>query len=143
MSDEIADLKRQHLEGRMRKRDQEHDSILEKFDVEIEPDASQQVVDNCSDVDVTLDDKPASCKECGGKGWVKSLFNRWECDVCFGTTYDLSNPIAIIKWQRLCLDWAKNDVLESRKALLEATTTSEERQAHAVEEFYKDARRKD
>lgn len=143
MSDEIADLKRLQLQNRKLKRDQENESILEQFDVELEPDAEQQVIENCSDADVTLEDKPAPCKACGGKGWVKTLFSRWECDTCFGTTYDLSNPIAIIKWQRLCLDWAKKDVVESRRALLYATTTSKERQANAVEEFYQDARRKD
>ncbi len=143
MSDEIVNLKRQHLEQRQRKRDQEHNSILEQFDVELEPAAEVQIVKNCSDAEVTLDDKPMPCKFCNGKGWVKSLFNRWECDSCFGTTYDLSNPVAIIKWQKLCLEWARNEVLDTRKALLYATTTSEERQAAAVEEFYKDARRKD
>lgn len=143
MSDEITDLKRQHLEGRVRKRDQENKSILDQFNIDPESDAEQRIIESCSDAEVTIDDKPAPCKACQGRGWVKTLFSRWECDSCFGTTYDLSNPIAIIKWQRLCLDWAKKDIYESRRALLHATTTSEERQAHAVEEFYKDARRKD
>ncbi|UTZ44517.1 hypothetical protein [Vibrio campbellii] len=143
MNDDIADLKRQHLESRKQKRDQENKSILGQFDVELEPDADLQVIESCSDAEVSLDDKPAPCKACCGKGWVKPLFFRTECDRCFGTTYDLTNPVAIIKWQQLCLEWAKKDVKENRRALLHATTTSEERKAKAVEGFYQDARRKD
>lgn len=139
MSSEIADFKRRQLQDRQRKRDQENDSILGQFDVELD----QEAIENCSDVEVTLEDKPLHCKACGGKGWIKSLFSRWECDRCFGTTYDLSNPIAIIKWQKLCLEWARSEVVESRKALLNATMTSSEREANAVEEFYKNARCKD
>ncbi|WP_432773881.1 hypothetical protein [Vibrio parahaemolyticus] len=142
MCDEVTESKRLHLEARQRKRDAANSSILDHFEVELD-DESKDVIARCADAEVTLNDKPKPCELCKGRGWVKPLFVKYECDACFGTTYDLSNPIAIIKWQRLCMEWAKNDVLENRKALLYATTTEQERQAATIDDFYKDSNRKD
>ncbi|HHF2868998.1 TPA: hypothetical protein ACPJZQ_004156 [Vibrio alginolyticus] len=66
------------------------------------------------DADVTLDNKPDHCPTCKGSGYTKSLFSKWECCSCFGIGYDLSDPVAVIKWQKLCLDWSKNRLLEYR-----------------------------
>lgn len=140
--DEIADYKRRHLEQKRIDRDERNDSILDNFDFDTE-EAEQGVIKHCSDASVSLEDKPPECPTCNGKGWVQSLFSRWECDACFGTTYDLSNPVAIIKWQRLCMEWAKKDVIKSRLDLQTATMSNEQKEAKAIDDFYQTAKRKD
>lgn len=141
METETVRIKRDHLKGRQEKRDKDTPSILPHFGNEL--DDEQQTVSRCSDVDIQMEDKPDKCSNCNGRGWVKGLFENWECSVCFGTTYDLSNPIAVIKWQKLCMEWAKKDVIDSRYKLKQMTTTPEERQEGAVHEFYSGSKRKD
>ena len=142
--DEIAEQKRIALKERARKRDSATPSILESYGFE-DPNQQQekQVLSNLIDADPALQDKPLPCPTCGGKGWIKSVFSNWECAACFGTTYDLSNPIAIIKWQKLCMDWAKRDVQRTREALYRATTTEAEREENAIQEFHGSSKRTD
>lgn len=141
---EIAEQKRATLEERVKKRDNATPSILESYGFE-DPNQQQeqQVLSNLADADPTLRDRPAPCPTCRGKGWVKALFGKWECSACWGTTYDLSNPIAIIKWQKLCMEWAKRDVQRSREALYRATTTEAEREEDSIQEFYGSSKRTD
>lgn len=140
----ITEQKRASLEERAKKRDSATPSILESLGFD-DPNLQQeqQVISNLADADPALSDRPALCPTCVGKGWVKSLFRKWECSACWGTTYDLSNPIAIIKWQKLCMDWAKRDVQRTREALYRATTTEAEREEQSIQEFHGSSKRTD
>ncbi|EGQ9864776.1 hypothetical protein MZJ31_004448 [Vibrio parahaemolyticus] len=143
VDNEISDIKRSQLEQRQRERDERSPSILDTFEGIELTDEREALANRLQDADVTLDDKPDRCPTCNGTGYTKSLFSKWECCSCFGTGYDLSDPVAVIKWQKLCLDWSKNRLWEYRVALIKATTTEEERLASEVESFYENARRKD
>ncbi len=139
---DLSEEKREQLERRARARDERSKSVIDSLGLGEYVESPQ--VGELVDVDgITVADKPKPCAECNGTGQIKGLFSRFECNACFGTTFDLSNPIAIIKWQSACLAWAKEEVRRARADLYLATTTEAERTAKAVEVFYKDAKRID
>ncbi|MEC6833036.1 hypothetical protein VXS06_14810 [Photobacterium toruni] len=133
-----SELKRFQLIERQTRRDAENDSILDSlgFDYNQSDKLNLESADN-----VTLKDKPIKCKECSGKGKVKSLFSEYECFACFGTGYDFSDPVRLIKWQQLCMNWAKTKIIRLENDLHLATTTEAERMEQGMNKFYKDIKK--
>ena len=127
-------------------RDKRSTSILESFGF------SQGVFELPEETkeNVTISDKPDPCTNCHGSGKVDSLFGSYECYSCHGTTFDFSDPIAIIRWQSLCNKWAKKELISARREIARLTNelenaliTDEERKlrdnkamAASVERFY-------
>ena len=135
----VTKLKQNQLLERQIKRDIESESILESMDLDnpFKKCLTFESVDT-----VTLDDKPEACNNCNGTGSVKSLFSSYECYLCYGTGYDLSDPIKLIKWQQLCMQWSKNKIRKLDHELHIAKTTEAERMERSMNEFYKDIKQK-
>lgn len=138
--DEISQSKAQALQGRIERRNEQNDSILDSMGLAGGESVSVSEVEA---VEANVHERPLSCGNCKGTGKVASLFSKWECMECHGTGFDLSNPVAVIKWQTACMEWAKSELLTARHQLKLATTTKEEREAEAVNEFYRSAKIKD
>lgn len=138
MNDEITEMKRQSLEQRQAKRDSENASVLESLGLEAAEEPALEVSDSYEDV--TLKSKPKPCPTCYGKGTVKGVCLTRECETCYGTGYSLTDPIALIKWQKLCMQWAKAKIREQEKQLHLATTTEEERLEESVKRSYSGAK---
>lgn len=139
--DENTSIKAAALAMRQKNRDENNGSILDSMGLEAEV-----VSMELEDVDrVDISNPPDKCTTCDGKKYVKSLFSQWECASCFGTGFDLSNPVAVIKWQSACMDWSKKRISDQLAKIrrLEEPRTDEERHAEAVQEFYSDAKIKD
>lgn len=136
MSEQTAEYKRQALADRAARRDSESVSILETMGLEPVQDSPELDLHDFREDEITLESKPAKCKTCYGQGTVKGLFFRRECDDCYGTGYALSDPIAIIKWQKLCMAWAKQTIKNQREQLKMATTTEEERLEESIQRAY-------
>lgn len=139
--DESISLKAAALIQRKQKRDEENSSVLDSLG--LEPVSAPMEMQDVEDVDIST--PPAKCVTCNGSKYVKSLFSMWECAECFGTGFDMSNPIAVIKWQSACMDWARErlSMQSAHIKRLKDLRTDEERHAEAVEEFYSDAKIKD
>lgn len=91
MSDESIAFKREQSAMLRSRRMQSAPSITERFKIEITTPASQAA---------DAAEKKAGikkCSHCHGTGMVAGLFSRYECHVCDGTTFDLSDPVALIK----------------------------------------------
>lgn len=137
---EIAKSKSRALSERVARRNKENQSVLDQMGVSYR--SSEDL--HCEDIgQVSISDKPSNCAACGGKGKVKSLFSYWDCADCFGTGFDMTNPIAVIKWQTACMDWAKAELVKLRSEVYRLSTTEAERKEKDLNEFYKDAKRKD
>ncbi|EGR1298301.1 hypothetical protein EAF56_20150 [Vibrio alginolyticus] len=139
--DESISLKAAALIQRKQKRDEENSSVLDSLG--LEPVGTPMEMQDVEDVDIST--PPAKCPTCNGSKYVKSLFSKWECAECYGTGFDMSNPIAVIKWQSACMDWARDRISRQGAEIkrLKDPRTDEERHAEAVEEFYSDAKIKD
>ncbi|MCG3884164.1 hypothetical protein I3271_05640 [Photobacterium leiognathi] len=135
---ESSEIKRIQLIERQNRRNAESESILDSLGLDYQP--SEHLILESAD-NVTLEDKPAKCKECSGKGKVKSLFSEYECFSCFGIGYDLSDPVRIMKWQQLCMSWSKTKIRKLERDLHIATTTEAERMEQGMNEFYKDIKK--
>lgn len=83
------------------------------------------------------------CKACKGKGTVKPMFYVMECPDCFGTTLDLSEPLAVIKLQQQFLTKAKAVIVAQRRALYENSLSEGEAMEETMDHFYKSAKRFD
>lgn len=140
MSD-LSSEKRLQLELRQYQRDQMSESILESMGLSDFSDSNGFVCESCDD-EVTINDKPLVCSNCKGKGVIKPMFYEFECDHCFGTGYDMSNPVKIIKWQKLCMSWSKEKVTKLRSDLYTASTNKRERMGDCMDAFYKEAKLK-
>ncbi len=139
---DLSKEKREQLEQRMKARDERNESVLDSLGLSefVENSPIGELVDIEG---VTVADKPEPCADCKGTGQIQGLFRKFPCSTCYGTTFDLSNPIAIIKWQNACLAWAKKEVQQVRNELKVAGMSEEERTAKAIEVFYRDANRID
>ena len=43
--------------------------------------------------------KPDCCEVCNGTGVYEGLLKRYECESCYGSGFDVSDPVAVIKHQ--------------------------------------------
>ncbi|WP_413113375.1 hypothetical protein [Thaumasiovibrio sp. DFM-14] len=139
MTEELAKHKRNQLESRIEQRNEANNSILDAMGLALEDSDAISLVDT-DDSEVGLTDRPKTCKECRGRGVVKPMFFEFECPACYGTGYDLSDPIRLIKWQKLCMEWAKDRIGSLKKTLYLASTTVDEREADSMEAFYSDSK---
>ncbi len=137
--DEIAQAKAEALANRIKKRDASNESILDSMG--LAAGGPEVGLEECEKVDIAV--PPAKCTNCHGTGRVKSMFSTWECFECHGTGYDLSNAVAVIKWQTACMEWSKARINKLQRELKVATTTEEERMAESAENFYRDSKIKD
>lgn len=139
--DENISHKAAALAQRQNRRDQQNGSILDALG--LEACTVQMEMADVEQVDIAI--PPPKCTECNGTKVVKSLFSKWECASCFGTGFDLSNPIAVIKWQDACLAWSKREITGLRQKVREMsdTRTKEEKESDAIDAFYHDAKIKD
>ncbi len=139
----LAKSKELHLIHRMQRRDQTHDSVLSALG--IDENQTTDVIDSdyYPNDEVRIDEPPPTCSECKGQKFVLGMFYKRECDKCKGTGFDLSNAIAVIKWQNLCLDWSKMTIKRQRHDITLLATSDEEREEKAQEKFYRHARLKD
>lgn len=84
-----AAFKRRQLEKLRRAKQEAAPSVLERFNAEVlRPDASEPEPDG----------KPGKCPNCGGSGQVAGLLKAYDCYLCEGTGYDLSDPVVVIKF---------------------------------------------
>lgn len=83
------------------------------------------------------------CKECCGTKKVATLFSQRDCDACFETGIDLSDPLAIVRLQQSLLEKAREIIVSQRKTIYDLAYTEEEKQALSMEQFYKSAKRFD
>lgn len=134
-----SESKRRHLALRREDRDKNNDSILRYYSGDL--DDSPKVIESDAVVDIAT--PPPKCSECNGSGSVKTLFSRWECSLCHGTCYDLSDPLAVIRWQKACMEWSKSKIRLLGNQLHMATTTESERTEKCVEKFYERTKRRD
>lgn len=95
-----------------------------------------------SDSDVQLECLPI-CKPCKGKGMVKPMFHTMECQDCFGTGFDLKEPLALIRLQKKYLEQAKSLIVGLRKQLYELGLQDGESEQLAMDKFYRHAKRFD
>lgn len=135
MDFDVLAEKRSHLQKRIEKRNECNESVLASFGFDVEPAAMIKLPAETKE-EVTIDDRPPSCSSCQGKGTVKPMFYEYECDACYGTGIDISDPVAVIKWQKECLQWGRNEIQRLRRELYLATTTEDERLGHSVSRFY-------
>lgn len=142
----LSSYKIEQIRKRQEERDKRSVSVLESFGF------AQSVYELPEETkeSVTISDKPDPCTNCNGSGKVSSLFGSYECYSCHGTTFDFSDPIAIIRWQSLCNQWAKKELISARKDIARLTNelesallTDEERKqkkaidmANSVDRFY-------
>lgn len=140
MSENIS-YKAMALIQRQEKRDRENGSVLDALG--LEADAVPMEMADVENVDISI--PPAKCPTCNGTKVYRSVFSSWECAACFGTGFDLSNPIAVIKWQAACMDWSKKQIksLCQKNRELSDNRTAKEKESDAVEGFYRDAKIKD
>lgn len=138
MSDEIIELKRQALIERRDRRDSQNKSILETMG--LEQDINSEIESNrTDDREITLECKPSICTTCKGYGKIKPMFYWFECSDCHGTGYNLLDPISIIKWQKLCMSWSKEQINLLRHQLVMTTTTEEQRLERSIMNSYEGA----
>ncbi len=145
--EDLESIKARHLEDRIRNRNDGNISILESFN--FEPIAEQVESDTIKASD---DDKPNLCPNCQGTGQVRGLFTLSECYLCEGVGLDMSNPVAVIRWQRSCMEWSKKQIMQHRAelhqlrgklALIPEDVMTNYMNAAATEDFYHDAKIKD
>ncbi|MCG6387468.1 hypothetical protein [Vibrio fluvialis] len=139
--DENISHKAAALIQRQMKRDQENGSILDALGLEVDSPTLEM-----ADVEsVDISNPPPKCAMCNGAKVVRAIFSKWECSACFGTGFDLSNPIAVIKWQNACLDWSKGEItgLRQKNRELADTRTKEEKESDAIDKFYANTKIKD
>lgn len=135
--DDYSDIKRQHLLDKIRVRDQRNESILDRMGLKPINDENALICDSAEEPDVDIKKKPKLCSKCHGQGTIKPMFFVMECDSCYGTGYDLTNIIYLIKWQKLCLDWSKKKLLQLQDDVYKLSTTPEERMADSMDQLYK------
>ncbi|OEE37304.1 hypothetical protein A1QO_04150 [Vibrio genomosp. F10 str. ZF-129] len=104
------------LNTRIAKRDQSTESILKTFDIDFDV-SYENITLEVNHGPVTVTDRPDQCYSCHGKGRIQGLFGTSECAICHGTGLDLSNPLAVIQWQKACLQWAKNTINTQRETM--------------------------
>ena len=133
------------IENRIRDRNEKNTSILDSMGFDYPSKASIEIQD--SNDEVTIKDKPAVCCKCFGRGVVKPMFYYIECAECFGTGYDLSNPLSIIKWQKLCLKWSKTKITSLQNEVRKLKPMSDEEKQKAMgfvmDRFYENSKRLD
>ncbi|CAH0543142.1 hypothetical protein [Vibrio marisflavi] len=138
MEDELSMSKSTFLDLRRKKRDKNNPSILDSFPkVQDKPEPAKPK---------TAGDKLKKCPSCDGSKKIEGLFRSFECAVCEGTGYDLSDHVNIIKYQQQCMDWAKTRITALQVELRNARMTDEEREllkASSVRKFYEGCNRKD
>lgn len=135
MTTELSEQKRIQLEERMSRRDHENESVLVSMGLSTEQSATLELSDSATEV--TLDNKPQICRTCLGRGVYKPMFFEMDCPDCYGTGYRLDDPVSLIKWQKMCMDWSRKRILKLQNDLRIATTTEEERMAEDIENMYR------
>lgn len=91
MNEELLAFKRQQRSALAGRKSEIVASVLDNFKIEITTPASI-----AAEAEAKINGI-AKCSHCHGTGMVAGLFSRYECHVCDGTTFDLSDPIALIK----------------------------------------------
>lgn len=134
--DSIAEWKRQTLANRKAERDSNNISVLDSMGLSSAEDDPAVELHDCQEEEITLNWKPEVCKTCYGRGTVKGVCLTRECETCFGTGLSMTDPIAIIKWQRLCMAWAKEKIKAQSHQINLLKTTDEQRLEESVSKAY-------
>ncbi|HHY0551915.1 TPA: hypothetical protein ACVU5P_004234 [Vibrio parahaemolyticus] len=77
------------------------------------------------------------CKHCRGKRTQRTLFSYIECEKCFGTGLDISDPEVVIRHLFSLSEKLKAKVEGLELDLFRATTTEEERLEMCISDFRK------
>ncbi|MDC5753571.1 hypothetical protein [Vibrio europaeus] len=139
-----------HIESRIQQRNESNPSLAEQLMIEAGGSLSDLGHDDSAgdteEAEKSGEKKAALpvCWACNGEGVVKGLFGSSECFSCEGTGFDLADPIAIIKQQNEWLSWSRKTIIRQRRQLAKHERpdgrTSEQKEADAVEEFYKSSK---
>ncbi len=139
-----------HIESRIQQRNESNPSLAEQLMLEaggslsdLSPGESAGGEEEASKGSGKKSELPV-CWACNGKGVSEGLFSKSECFNCEGTGFDLAEPVAIIKKQNEWLEWAKETIIAQRRENAELkkldTRTDGEKEAAAIEVFYKDSK---
>ena len=83
------------------------------------------------------------CKTCNGRKTIKPLFFELDCQDCFATGLDISDPLTVIRQQQEYLKQARVVIIEQRNSIYCLTVTPDEQAGEMMDKFYSLIKRMD